>query len=271
MDRRLLIAGVLCMAVLSICFAGCTGTETPAGGEQAIATQASESTDAPTYIVGIDVPYPPFSMIDKEGKAIGFDVESMEWIAEDQGFNVEFQQVAWDGIIPALLAKKIDMVYSGMTITEERKEKVAFSDSYWTVNQAVIARADSTLVMDDILSGEKTIGTQRGCTAAIWIDENMIQAGQMPEENLKLYDNIPLAITDLESGRVDAVMYDSTVINDIIQGKDVTKIGYVETNEQFGIAVRKEDTELLQSLNEGLAKLMADTHWQELQDKYGMI
>ncbi|WP_235855616.1 transporter substrate-binding domain-containing protein [Methanofollis fontis] len=77
------------------------------------------------------------------GEATGFDVESMRWIADREGFDVEFKQVSWDGIIPVLLSGNIDLVYSGMTITEERMEKVNFSHPCWTVNQTVIVVEDS--------------------------------------------------------------------------------------------------------------------------------
>ena len=90
-----------------------------------------------TYIVGIDGDYYPFSYIDKDGSPAGFDVESIQWIAQEMGFEVKIVPIAWDGIVPSLLAKKIDMIYSGMTVTEERKEKVDFTDVYWVVNQAV--------------------------------------------------------------------------------------------------------------------------------------
>jgi len=92
----------------------------------------------------------------------------------------------------------------------------------------------------------------------------------MPSENLKLYDNTPLAVDDLISGRVDAVMYDSTVMNDIIAGKPVSKIGMIETNEDFGIAVRKDDTALLEKLNNGLDNLMNSPDWQSLITQYKM-
>ncbi len=262
MNSRLFTLLLVFVTVCAVAFAGCTGSAT---GEE-----ESGPAETTTYIVGIDVPYAPFSMIDDKGNPIGFDCDSMKWIAADQGFEVEFQQVAWDGIIPALQAGKIDIIYSGMTITEERAEKVAFSDPYWTVNQAVVAREDSEVTIDDVLAGSAVVGTQRGCTAQIWMEDNLVSAGLMPEENLKLYDNTPLAITDLENGRIEAVMYDSTCINEMILGKAVKKIGYVETNEQFGIAVRQEDTELLAMINEGLNNLMEDPYWEELQETYGM-
>ncbi len=254
------ITAILVIVIAGVCLlcAGCTTTNTPAEVQDKV------------YIVGIDVPYPPFSMIDESGEATGFDVESARWIAKDQGLNLEFQQIAWDGIIPALLAGKIDMVYSGMTITDERKEKVVFSDVYWIVQQAVVVPDDSAMTMDDISSGKAIIGTQRGCTAEIWIEDNLIATGKMPAENLKLYDNTPVAVGDLTSGRIDAVMYDSTVMADIIEGLPVQIIGYIETNEEFGIAIRPEDTELLTKINAGLANLMASDDWQDLIKKYKM-
>jgi polar amino acid transport system substrate-binding protein len=261
MKRKGIAPMLVCVAVLAVLFAGCTGTtQTPS---------ADTGTKA-SYIVGIDAEYPNFTFIDKDGNAVGFDVESAKWIAEKQGFDVTFQPVAWDSIIPALQAGKIDMVYAGMTITDERKEKVNFSIPYWTINQDVAAREGSSTTLDDVLAGNAVIGTQRGCTAAIWVEDNLIEAGKMSAENLKQYDNTPLAVNDLETGRIDAVMYDDLVLKDIISGKPVKIIGSVETNEQFGIAVRKDDTELLDELNAGLEKLMNDPYWEELKEKYNM-
>ena len=253
---------------------GCTGTDKALSSPEKTTvvekpTLAEQKSDV-VYKVGIDVPYPPFSIMDADGNPTGFDCESIEWIAKDQGFEVEFVPTAWDGIIPALQAGKIDMAYSGMTITEERKEKVNFSTPYWVVNQMVVVKEGSPVTLDQVKSGKVTIGTQRGCTAAIWVDENLVNKTLMPSENLKLYDNTPLAVEDLASGRIDAVMYDSTVMNDIIAGKPVTKIGMIETNEEFGIAVRKEDTALLDKLNAGLDKLMISPEWKALIEKYKM-
>jgi polar amino acid transport system substrate-binding protein len=274
MIRKGLVLASLIGLVLLLFMSGCTTTEQTASSSEVHGQPTEEVSQAkgsvPHYRVGIDAAYQPFSMVGPDGKATGFDVDSMKWIAKDQGFEVEFLPIAWDGIIPALLAGKIDLVYAGMTITEERKEKVNFSNPYWTVNQMVVVKEGSPITLDQVKNGSVVIGTQRGCTAAIWIDENLVNQSLMPAQNLKLYDNTPLAVDDLVSGRIDAVMYDSTVMNDIIAGKPVAKIGMVETNEDFGIAVRKEDTELLEKLNSGLEKLMASPDWEALKQKYKM-
>jgi len=269
----LAMAMVLGLAIL-ILFCGCTTTESPAPAQETVGSEV-QSTAAPEVAgeklkVGIDAAYQPFSLIGPDGKADGFDVESMKWIAKDQGFEVEFLPIAWDGIIPALQAGKIDLVYAGMTITEERKQKVNFSKPYWTVNQMVVVKEDSPITLDDVKNGSVVMGTQRGCTAAIWIDENLVNTSLMSSDRLKLYDNTPLAVDDLIAGRIEAVMYDSTVMNDIIAGKPVEKIGFIETNELFGIAVRKDDTALLEKLNTGLENLMNSPEWAALISKYNL-
>ena len=253
------------LIILLVILAGCTGSPsspaTPAAGD---------SKQEKTLIVGIDGQYQPFSFIDASGTPQGFDVDSMRWIAQKKGMKVTFQATAWDGIIPALQAKKIDLIYAGMTITPERAEQVNFSNPYWEVNQDVVARNDSALTLDDVKAGKAIIGTQSGCTAAIWIDKNLVSTGKMPQGNLKLYDNTPLAVDDLATGRVDAVMYDDLVLKDIIANKSLKKIGNIETKEEFGVAVRKDDPELLATMNDGLAELKADPYWQELIKKYNM-
>jgi polar amino acid transport system substrate-binding protein len=223
-----------------------------------------------TYIVGIDGDYYPFSFIDKDGNPAGFDVESIQWIANEMGFKVQVVPMAWDGIIPSLLAKKIDLIYSGMTITEERKQQVDFSDVYWVVNQAVAAREGENLDIESFKSGKYTVGTQRSCTAAMWIEDHLVKTGILPKDNLKLYDNFPLAVNDLINGRVQVAMMDEPVVTKAIAGKPLVKIGVISTGEEYGIAVRKEDTDLKDKLNEGLKKLMASPFWEELMVKYEM-
>lgn len=274
MNRKGLALVISFGLVLIVLLCGCTGTDNTASSPEATPVNEQqapvEQPAGQSLKVGIDAAYQPFSMIGSDGKAAGFDVESMKWIAKDQGYEVEFIPIAWDGIIPALQAGKIDLVYAGMTITEERKEKVNFSKPYWKVNQMVVVKEGSPITLDDVKNGSVSIGTQRGCTAAIWIDENLVNTSLMPSENLKLYDNTPLAVDDLISGRIDAVMYDSTVMNDIIAGKPASKIGFIETNEEFGIAVRKDDTELLEKLNTGLDNLMKSPEWDALIAKYNL-
>jgi len=262
MDANVITAILAVLLVAVAGFAGCTGStdnQDPATG-----------TDKPLYIVGVDGNYKPYSYLDTDGNPTGFDVESIKWIADEMGFEVRIQPMQWDGIIPSLVNKKIDMVYSGMTISPERLEKVNFTEPYWVIDQGVAVREDSELTMEDITSGKVAIGVQRGCTANTWIQTNLIEKGILPKEKLSLYDNFPLAITDLTNKRIEAAMYDLPVVKKAIEDKPVKMLGTLETREEYGIAVRKGDTELRNTLNEGLDKLMNSPKWQELIEKYSM-
>jgi polar amino acid transport system substrate-binding protein len=227
------------------------------------------SAEKKVYINGIDPDYPPFAYVDEKGNPAGFDVESLDWIAKEMGFEVKHQPTAWDGIISALLAKKIDMVYSGMSITLERLEKVDFSNPYWEIDQALCVRNDSDLNIIAALSGKYVVGTQRACTAAMWIEDHLVNTGIIPKENLKLYDSFSLAVQDLVNGRVDSAMMDDVMVEDAIRkGQPVKIVGIIKTGEAFGVAVRKEDKELKEMLNEGIKRLLKADIWEELKAKY---
>jgi len=205
-----------------------------------------------------------------DGKPTGFDVESLQWIAKEMGFEVEIQPTAWDGIIPALLAKKIDMVYSGMTASAERTKVVDFSDVYWEIDQAIAVKNDSKTNMVDVLNGKVTIGTQRGCTAASWLEDNLVKRNILKKDKLRLYDNFPIAAKDLEIGRIDAAMMDDMIVLNVIKGKPLKIIGTIKTGEEYAVAIRKEDKELKETINEGLKRLMVSPKWEELKQKYDM-
>lgn len=246
------------MVILSLLIVLCTGSISLLAAEKKV------------YINGIDADYPPFAYIDEKGNPAGFDVECLNWIADEMGFEVKHQPTAWDGIVSSLLAKKIDMVYSGMSITEERKTKVDFTIPYWEINQALCVREDSDLnIIAALCSDKYTVGSQRGCTAAEWIEEHLVKTGILPKDNLKLYEGFSLAVKDLLNGRIDSAMMDDVMVEDAIRkGQAVKIVGIIKTGEEYGIAVRKEDKELKALLNEGIAKLKKSAKWDELIIKY---
>lgn len=220
------------------------------------------------YINGIDANFPPFAFVDKTGKPDGFDVAALDWIAKEMGFKVKHQPMDWDGIIPSLNAKKIDMIASGMSITEARKKEVNFTIPYWTITQVLVAKNDSTLTPEVAMSEGRKVGVQRGTTEAKWIEENLIKGKGMKFE-LVYYDSAPLAVEDVINGRIAAAAMDDAPAKDAAKKKPVKVIGkFGMPDEEFGYAVRKEDTELLNKLNEGLKKLMATPKWEELKTKH---
>ena len=221
-----------------------------------------------TYVNGIDSNYPPFAYVDeKTGQPAGFDVDAMNWIAKTMGFKVVHKPVAWDGIVLALANKQIDMIASGMSITEKRRKVVDFSDPYWEVSRVFLVPADSKLTPADILSKPIKLGVQRGTSEADAIKQEQKEKGYPFE--LRFYESAPLAVEDLLNGRIDAALMDQLPAEDsIAKGNAIKVAGYHGVPDEFGVAIRKGDNELRKLLEEGYAKLAADPYWQELQKKY---
>jgi polar amino acid transport system substrate-binding protein len=230
---------------------------------------ASSLAEEKVIINGIDANFPPFAFVDKTGKPDGFDIAVVDWIAKEYGLKVEHKPMDWDGIVPSLNAKKIDMVASGMSITDARKEQVNFTLPYWKIVQVMVAKGDSNVTPEQAMSDGNKIGVQRGTTEAKWIEDNLIKK-QGKKFELVYYDSAPLAMEDVINGRIVAAAMDDAPAKDAVNKKKNVKIigTFGMPDEEFGYAFRKEDTELLNKFNEGLKKIMASPTWAELLKKY---
>ncbi len=228
-----------------------------------VACGGGKKSDA--VVVGTNAEYPPFEYVDEDGNITGFDVDIINAIAEKQGFTVEIVNTRWDGIFVALASGEFDMVISAATITEERKETVNFTDPYFNAGQMIAVRiedADSVQSEDDLPG--LTVGVQLGTTGDI-------AASEIDGVEVARYDEITQAFQALANGSVDAVVNDGPVSADVIRSNPefgVTLVGEPFTDELYGMAVRKELPDLLESLNEGLAAIKADGTYDELYNKY---
>jgi polar amino acid transport system substrate-binding protein len=234
----------------------------------AFAVLSATGAFAAGYVNGIDANYPPFAYVDKSGKPAGFDVEAMDWIAKTMGFAVSHKPMDWNGIIPDLLAKKIDMVCSGMSISPERAARVTFSEPYFTIRKVLVVGEKSALTPQDILKGKKRLGVQRGTNEAEWLAQN--RDGMGWNYTLGYYDSAPMAVEDLLNGRIDAAGMDSAPAEDIINRakRPVKIIGEFAPEDTFGVAMRNEDAALHAIINEGFRKLKADPYWETLKKKH---
>ena len=222
---------------------------------------------AKTVINGIDANYPPFAYVDTSGKPSGFDVDAMDWIAKEMGFEVEHKPMEWSTIVQAVVAKKIDIVMSGMTITEERKKQVNFSTPYWTVANVFVVKEDSTLSTEDIIASKGRVGYQAGTSDGKHLAEENEKEGWGLE--LRQYDSAPQIIAEVIYGRIIAGEMNMSPAQDAIAiGKPVKIAGIYGVKEDFGVAIRYEDKELEKVINEGLKRLMADPYWEELKAKH---
>ncbi|MGL1933340.1 MAG: ABC transporter substrate-binding protein [Desulfotalea sp.] len=227
----------------------------------------STSALARTVVNGIDANYPPFAYVDKSGEPAGFDVDAMNWIGKTMGFTVEHKPMEWSTIVQAVVSKKIDVVMSGMTITEERAKQVNFSTPYWTVENVFVVKSDSKLDSKAILASKGSVGFQAGTSDGKWL-------GQANKDNswgldLRQYDSAPQIVTEVLNGRIVAGSMNMSPAEDAIsKGMAIKIAGTFGIPEDFGVAMRHEDKELEKVINEGIKKLMADPYWEELKKKY---
>ena len=125
------------------------------------------------YIVGVSADFPPFESVEN-GEFVGFDIDLIKAIGEEMGFEVEIRDMSFDSLIAALVSGNLDIVISGMTITQERAEVVSFSKPYWTADQSVVVREDSDFNVT-VLFGKRNVGVQTGTTGDLWVEENLVE------------------------------------------------------------------------------------------------
>lgn len=233
----------------------------------AVTLAFSAGAIAETLKMGIEAAYPPFNNKDASGQVVGFDKEIGDAVCAKMKAECSVVTSDWDGIIPALNAKKFDFLISSLSITEERKAAVDFTDPYYSNKLQFIAPKDVDFKTDkDSLKG-KTIGTQRATLAGTWLEDTYGD-----DIKVSLYDTQENAYLDLTSGRVDAILADKYANYDWLKtdaGKNYEFKGDpVVESDKIGIAVRKGDTELRNKLNAALKEIVADGTYKKINDKY---
>jgi len=159
----------------------------------------------------------------------------------------------------------IDIAIAGMTITPDRLQVVDFSDPYWSADQDVIVKKDSNYNLT-VLFGNNKVGVQTGTTGDLWVSDNLIKTGIL--KNIVRYESFIYALQALMNGEVNAVVLDSPVAQRFAQTQPVSIVGVIITNENYGIAVNKGNSDLLAKINDGLAKVKASGQLSQLVDKY---
>lgn len=214
--------------------------------------------------VATEAAYPPFEMVDENTKElVGFDIELVNAIADKAGFEVEFANTPFDSVLAGMATCQYDAAASAITITAERSEKMGFSEPYINAGQVTTVRLENSDITGPADLKGKTIGVQLSTTG-------QIEAEKIEGATIKPYDTVDLAFLDLANGQVDAVVADyPTTLNYVNKSKDKIKItGEVFTDESYGIAVCKTNTELLEKINKAIAELKADGTIAELEEKW---
>lgn len=217
--------------------------------------------------MGIEAAYPPFNNKDASGQVVGFDKDIGDALCAKMKVECEVVTSDWDGIIPALNAKKFDFLVSSLSITDERKQAVDFTDPYYSNKLQFIAPKNTEFKTDkDSLKG-KTIGTQRATLAGTWLEDTYGD-----DIKVNLYDTQENAYLDLTSGRVDGILADKYANYDWLKsdaGRNYEFKGDpVNESDKIGIAVRKGDNDLRNKLNAALKEIVADGTYKKINDKY---
>lgn len=260
----ILLALVLVVALGAI--AGCGGQEEPAPEPAEEEPAAFETLTPGKIIVGSDTAYPPFENV-VDGVTVGFDVDLMNAIGERLGVEVEFKTYKFDALIAGMQAgTEFDMIASAMTITDERKEAIDFSDPYINSNQSLAVAADATIMtVDELKEGDK-VGVQSGTTGEKWAQENLAPKGIV----VTPFDDILAAFNALSAGDVVAVINDAPISQDIVkdEARKAKVVAEIPTGEQYGFAFNKSNTALRDAVNGALAEIKEDGTYVEIYKKW---
>ena len=222
--------------------------------------------------IGVEGAYPPFSSVTTSGQLVGFDIDITKALCKEMQVKCSMVQQDWDGIIPALLARKYDAIIASMSITEERQKKVAFSDKYYNTPAKFARKKGSGIeISKEGLKG-KTVGVQRATT-----HDNFISAEFGDSVTIKRYATQDEAYLDAVAGRLDLLLADSVAMADGFLGTDkgmeweLAGPGYTDPKYfgvGVGIAIRKQDTDLAKMFNKAIAGIRADGTYKKINAKY---
>lgn len=273
--KKKVVSVMLCVAMTAAMMMGCGSkteeaaapaeTEAPAEEEAEAPAEETEEAEAPAaeggvLVMGTNAEFPPYEFYEGQ-EVVGIDAEMAAAVAEKLGMELKIEDMAFDSIIPALTAGKIDMGVAGMTVTEDRLASVDFSDSYATATQVIIVKEDSEIASADDLAG-KTIGVQLGTTGDIY-------ASDVEGATIEQYNKGMEAVMSLSQGKIDAVIIDNEpakVFVSEVEGLKILDEAFV--TEEYAIALAKGNTELLDKVNAALAELKEDGTLQSIVDKY---
>lgn len=250
------------MLLVALC-AAAGGCGTPAEG----ASAPGSSTDGARVLrVGMELAYPPFETRDEAGDPTGIAVDFMQEFGEKYGYDILIENTAWDGLIPSLESGKVDAVMSSMTITDERRQSVDFTDPYAMAQLAILANSSSGIgSIDDLNQPDKKVAVKTGSTGDVYATKNL------PDAQIVRLADESACVTEVVQGKADGFLYDQlTIYRNHERYPEETRAVYIpfQDPESWGIAVRKGDTKLAGELNEFIADGKENGLFDRLTEKY---
>jgi polar amino acid transport system substrate-binding protein len=261
--RARAVGSVIAVALLT--FSACGSDDSSSGDSE---TSGGESSALPVVSEGAltvcsDIPYPPFEVEDG-GEYTGFDIDLMREIASGLDLELEVQDTGFDALQSGLTlnSNQCDVAASAMTITEEREENLDFTDAYYDSEQSLLVAEDSDIASIDDLSGRK-VGVQQGTTGKNYTEENAPS-----DTEVVSFPSDGEMFQAIKAGQVDALLQDLPVNIEHERSGGFMVVEQYETGEQYGFAVKQDNTEVLDAINEQLAELRDSGRYQEIYDEY---
>ena len=220
----------------------------------------SKKDSKDTLVMATNAEFPPYEFHEGDD-VVGIDADIARALGEEMGMEVKIEDMAFDSIIPAVTSGKADFGAAGMTVTEDRKKNVDFTDTYATATQVIIVKEGSDIAGPDDLTGKK-IGVQLGTTGDIYADD-------IEDAKVERYNKGFEAVQALTQDKIDAVVIDGEPAKEFVAEADGLKIlDEAFTEEEYAIAVAKDNDDLLKKMNEALASLKESGKIDEIVAKY---
>ena len=248
------LALIMCLGLFAAC-----GAQEQKGEDQL-------TLEAGKLIMSTNAAFPPYEMTTDNGGFAGIDVEIAGEIAKKLGLELEILDMDFDAALLAVNEGKSDIVMAGVTVNEDRKLVMDFTDSYATGIQVVIVKEGSDVTMDNL--GEKMIGAQRGTTGYIYASDTP-ENGGYGEDHVTAYDNGATAVQALINGQVDCVIIDNAPAQEYVKANPgLTTLDGEWVTENYAIGCNKGNTKLVEAINKALKELTDDGTVQKIVDKY---
>ena len=272
--RSFLAAAGLSVAALALTACGGSSSTASSAAASSVASSAAASSEAASaaadfttveagkLTMATNATFPPYEMTTDNGTIEGIDVDTAQAIADKLGLELQVDDMDFDAALLSVQQGKADIAMAGITVTDERKAVMAFSDSYATGIQSIIVPEGSDIATADDLAGKK-IGTQRGTTGYLYCSDDF------GEDAVVAYDNGLTAVQALNNGQVDAVVIDNEPAKAYVESNPGLKIldtSYAE--EDYAIGMNKDNTALLDAVNAALEELKADGTLDAIVAKY---
>lgn len=260
MKKRTLLATVALTALLAAC-----GKNEPASNTAGAPAPAPAA--ATKLVVGLDDNFPPMGFRDDKNEIVGFDIDMAKEAARRAGVEVEFKPIDWNAKEAELLGKRVDALWNGLTILEERKEKILFTDPYMVNKQIIVVKAGSPIKTKADMAG-KIVGAQEGSSAVTALEKDKELSSKFKETKL-FGDNIT-ALMDLDAGRLDVIVVDEVVGRYYVNKKPGSYVVLAEDfgTEDYGVGFRKDDEATRNKINDVLTGMKKDGKAAEIANKW---